>query len=353
MAAATLALAGCPPAKPEVALPPASGAIAAEVLGTVAARDPRELLVDGDRLYVGDGDGLAVFDVGDPAAPALLGRALARPVDALAVAGARAYTIDIGGSGLLAELDVGGGAPMLLREVASPTFTFGGLAARPGLVWHAVGSSPPSRLYRDVGGAPCDAPDRERGAMDVWLTARWAFETVHFDDLAGDGLDGNGAYGLVSFAVDDAGAGCPRARAADTFFFATHARNRSRFERGSASDLQVAAIDDGATLYVTGEQQVRRLAVAADGALREEAALDLPEALSVAADVDDRARPVIAVGTGALQLVDDEGGRLELAATVAPPGVIRAVAFAGDGGHLYAASDEAGVVIVRYRRVAR
>jgi hypothetical protein len=350
--------AGCPPDKPTVELPPISGALTAELVGTLGGpdgpRDPRALVVVGTTLYVADVDGLHLFDLADPAAPVRLGRALDRNLHDVAVTGDRAYVLDINGTHRVTELDVGDPrAPSVTREVTSKTLVFGGLAARPGLLWHAVGSNPPSQLFHDLGEPPCDAPDRERGAMDIWLGDGVAYETIHFDDFAGDGLDGNGGYGLVSFVVEPRTGACPRVTPADILFFDTHARNRSRHERRWASDLQVAIARGGDLLFVTGEQRLRSVTVGAGASLSELGALPLPEALAVAVDEVDAAFPVVAVTNGDLLLIDArDPAALELAAVVETGGVTRAVVMAGDGRHLYASIEDAGIAIVRFEEAA-
>ncbi len=350
------ALAGCPPTKPVVELPPVTGALTTTVVGALAGaggpRDPRALVVAAGTLYVGDVDGLFIYDLGDPAAPTLRARILDRRVDDVAVLGDRAYTIDVDGSHLLAELDVADpGAPRVIGERESQTLIFGGLAARPGLLWHAVGSNPPSRLYLD-GDRTCRAPDRERGAMDIWLDERWAYETVHFDDFAGDGLDGNGAFGLVTFAIDPSPSGCPRITPADILYFDDHDQNRSALERRGASDLQVGIEPGSDRIFVTGEQRLRSVAVGADGRMTELGALPLPDALAVAVDGTVPGQPVAAVSNGDVLLVDARSPTaLALGSVVETLGDSRALAFAGDGRHLYAASEDAGVIIIRYQRV--
>jgi hypothetical protein len=347
--------AGCPPGKPDVALPPASGALELEVLASLGPAeglaDVRALALAGPLLLVGDQEGLFLFDVADPEAPVALGSLTDRPVDDVVVSGQLAFTIDISGSHRLRALDlVDPRAPSVRAETESVTLTFGGLAVGDGLLWHAVGSNPPSRLYRDPAGlgASCTGPDRERGAMDVWLHGDLAFESIHFDDFAGDDLDGNGAYGIAVWRVAR-GSGCPSIELADVLFADTHARNRSAFERSSASDLQVWFDASARRLYATGEQRVRSLEVAPDGRLTELDALDLPEALSVAGDPTGPSGTALAVTNGDLLLVDAaRPDRLELAAVLETPGVTRAVIAAGDGAHFFAGDSERGVLVVRY-----
>lgn len=350
---AVLACAGCPPPNVETELPALSGALTAEIVSTLGGpggpRDPRALVVVGTVLYVADVDGLFVYDVAVPAAPTLLATVAGR-VDDIAVDGNRAYTIQISGTHRLTEIDVSTpAAPQVLREVASRTLVFGGIAARSGLIWHAVGANPPSRVFRDLGSEHCDAPDRERGAMDIWLGDGLAFETIHFDDFAGDGLDGNGAYGLASFVIENSPGRCPSVTLGAVLFFETHAKNRSQFERGSQSDLQAALHPGGGLIYVTGEQRLRSVAVDAEGRMTELDALPIPDVLAVAVDASRANREVIAVGNGDLVLVDArDPAALEAAVIVPSSGITRAVAFATDGRHVVATNGAEGLVIVRY-----
>ncbi len=340
--------AGCPPDKPVVELPPPSGALRAErvALSLVPApRDIRVLRVDGQRLFVGDAGGLWIYDVTDPASPLLLGRVDGSPVDDLAVVGSTVLLLEIAASAPLRAFDIANPAsPRATAEVAATTLTFGGIAAREDLVWHAVGSNPPSTLFTAPDLARgCDGPDAERGAIGVWMDDRFAYETVHFDDYAGDGLDGNGAYGVVSFRIDQAG-GCPQATPLDIFFFDTHSLNRSQFERSSAGDLQLAFLDSD--VFATGEQQVRRLAVDGAGRFTERAAVPVPDALQVTVDAAGPCGAVVAVGNGDVVLIC-AGDELEVAAAVTTPGVTRELAAVGDGRHLFV-DDDAGLTLIRY-----
>lgn len=349
MAVALLACAGCPPDKPAVELPAPSGAVRAVLLPlelVPGPRDVRTLRVESERLYVGDADGLWIYGITDPASPVLLGRVAGPPVDDLAVVGSRVILLEIAASAPLRAVDLADpGSPQLTAEVPATTLTFGGIAARSDVVWHAVGSNPPSTLFTGPDLATgCDGPDAERGAVGVWLDDRFAYETVHFDDYAGDGLDGNGAYGLVSYRLGRDGA-CPEATPADIFFFDTHSRNRSQFERSSAGDLQLAFLDD--TVFATGEQQVRRLDVDASGRFSERGAVPIPDALQVTVDAAGPCGPVLGVANGDVVLVC-AAGELEVAALVVTPGITREVAAAGDGRHLFAADEITGLAVIRY-----
>lgn len=346
---------GCPPAKPEVALPPASGALELEVVAELGAAeglaDVRALALAGTILLVGDAEGLFLFEVGDPAAPQPLGSLRDRPVDDVVASGTLAFTIDINGSHILRALDLSDPRePRTAAETEAVSLIFGGLAIDDGLLWHAVGSNPPSRLYRDPASlsSTCTGPDRERGAMDVWLHGDLAFESVHFDDFAGDELDGNGAFGIVVWRVERV-TDCPDIELADILYADTHAQNRSAFERSSASDLQVWFDASRSGLYATGEQRLRSLEVASDGQLSELDALELPEALGVSGDPNGPAGTVVAVTNGDLLLVDArQPAALELAAVLETPGIARAALAAGDGAHFFLGDSDSGVLVVRY-----
>ncbi len=343
-----LVCAGCPPEKPVVELPAPSGALRAERVTLSldpAPRDIRVLRIDGRHLFVGDSGGLWIYDVTEPASPRLLGRVAGAPVDDLAVLGTTVILLEIAAAAPLRAFDIAVPAsPRATAEIAATTLTFGGIAARQDLVWHAVGSNPPSTLFTGPDLARgCDGPDVERGAIGVWMDDRFAYETVHFDDYAGDGLDGNGAYGVVSYRIDQAGE-CPRVTPIDIFFFDTHSRNRSQFERSSAGDLQLAFLDG--ELFATGEQQVRRLAVDGAGRFTERAAVPVPDAIQVTVDATGPCGAVVAVGNGDVVLIcADED--LEVAAVVTTPGVTRELAAVGDGRHLFV-DDDAGLSLIRY-----
>ena len=355
MVAVLVPAAGCPPAKPDVALPPLSGSLELEVVAALGPAeglsDVRALALTGTVLLVGDAEGLFLFDVADPTGPQSLASMRDRPVDEVTASGPTAFTIDVAGSHVLRAVDLSDpAAPRTAAEVDAVTLIFGGLAVDDGLLWHAVGSNPPSRLHHDLGdlSRSCDAPDRERGAMDIWLHGDLAFEAIHFDDFAGDELDGNGAFGIAVCRVERGG-DCPDIELADVLYADTHDQNRSAFERASASDLQVWFDGTSSRLYATGEQRLRSLEVASDGQLSELDALDLPEALGVAGDPAGPAGTAVAVTNGDLLLVDaGQPDALELAAILETPGVTRAILAAGDGAHFFAGDSEGGVLVVRY-----
>lgn len=350
-------LAGCVvEPRPVVPLPTPDGSLRAEIVARLGAetglRDVRNLMVSGETLLVADAGGLFVFGLTDPGAPVLLSKVAPGPVDKVAARDGRAYTIDVAGSDRLRAFDISAPtAPVETASLPAITRTFGGLAARPGLLWHAVGSSPPSRIYFGDPidrSASCAAPDRERGAMDVWLAGDRAFQSVHFDDYAGDGFDGNGGFGLAILDIDSDGGTCPRVSVADVVLAPTHSLNRSRHERPSNSDLQVDYDADRSVLYMTGEQRLRLLAIDAGGHAAEMARLDLPEVLDVAIRPEGGGA-VAGLANGDFLLVD---ARLpdhpSLSAVVATSGIARSVAASGTSPHFYVGDSEGGVLVVRY-----
>jgi hypothetical protein len=347
---------GCSaPPKPEVFLPSVDSDLQAELVAQISAEDGmgdvRFLTVDGTLLYVAASGGLFIYDVQDPEAPTLLGQDPYGHADRVAVVGDRAYTIDVSGSDLLRVFDVRDPtAPTLVHEQEAISRIFSGLAGAPGMLWHAVGSNPPSQIYRtDDLSLSCSAPDQERGAMDISLVGDLAFVSVHFDDFAGDKLDGNGAFGIALFEVEQKASGCPKISPLEIIIAPTHFNNRSEFERGSSSDLQVAYDPESRALFMTGEQRVRRFVLDEDFQAEEVAYLDLPEVLDVAIDTSSSDGPVLGLANGDFLLVDArEDEALHFAGQIETPGIARGVAAAGDGAHFFVADSEGGIAVIRY-----
>jgi hypothetical protein len=138
-------LAGCPPGKPTVDLPTPTGALRASLAPVLdGPEDIRVLEVAGDRLYAGDVRGLVIYSIADPARPVELGR-ISGTVDDIAIVDRVAILLAVDGNARLRSFDVTDAtAPLLIADSPGTTLTFGGVAARVDLVWHAVGSNPPS-----------------------------------------------------------------------------------------------------------------------------------------------------------------------------------------------------------------
>lgn len=350
--AVVVALGGCPGVepKPDVSLPPVDSTLGGvEVARIDDVGDVRGLAVDGAFLYVAHDGGLSIYDVQDPASPVAVTTVDTGRVDAVAIADGRAYTIDIGASHTLSVVDVSTPASAEVVDSAHAiSLTFGGIAAQPGLLWHAVGSNPPSQLYYDLDElSACDAPDRERGAMDAHLAGDRAFATTHFDDYAGDGFDGNGAFGLSVFAVEARDGACPGVELTDIVFFDTHAKNRSEYERSSNSDLQVDYDVDAQLLYVTGEQRLRVLDVDAQGLATELDTIDIPEVLDVSISPTGGGAAIAGLANGDFQIIDARTPAvLRYAGAVETPGIARVVAAVAGTGYFFVGDSDAGVAVV-------
>ena len=185
--------------------------------------------------------------------------------------------------------------------------------------------------------------------MEVSIVGDLAFVSVHFDDFAGDSLDGNGAFGIAIFEIEEQTSGCPIITPAEIILSPTHFRNRSEFERSSSSDLQVAYDPDRRALFMTGEQRVRRFKLNEDLQAEEQTHLELPEVLDVAVDTSGSDGPVLGLANGDFLLVDArEDGALHFAGLVETPGVARVVAAAGDGAHFFVGDSEGGIAVIRY-----
>ena len=348
-------LAGCPSVepKPDVSYPLIESGLGGVEVARIAGPeigDVRDLAVDGATLYVAHDGGLVLYDVTDPASPVVVSTLAMGRVDAIAVNEGRVYAIDIGGTHTLSVIDVSDpGSAAIIDSTRAVSLTFGGIAAGPGLLWHAVGSNPPSQLYYDLDElSACDAPDRERGAMAAWLEGDRAFATTHFDDFSGDGFDGNGAFGLSIFEIDQRDGECPGVELTDIVFFDTHAKNRSEHERSSNSDLQAAYDAPSQLLYLTGEQRLRVLDIDGAGHARELDALDMPEVIDVAIAPMFGGGAIVGLANGDFQIVDARAPAvLRYAGGVATPGTARVVAASVDGTHFFVGDSDAGVAIIR------
>ena len=341
---------GClPPAKESVELPPSTSDLEAELVTSIATDliDVRNLVVKGDRLYVADASGLHIFDITDRAQPSALGTISDGPVNSVAILDDRAYLIEINDDRLREWNISNPSSPVAITDVFSLTRTFGALAARDGLVWHAVGSSPPSRLYYrqplDIDAA-CLGADNERGAMGVWLFDGLTVLAIHFDDFAGDDFDGRGGYGFAITNVGPTTDGCPDLDVRDVVLIPSHANNRSEFEAGSNSDLQASYDPGRRTLVLTGGQRLRKMTISPRGEAQDVQTLLFPEILDASIDSSG----VVVVANGDVGIVDGRLGGLEFSQLVTTPGTARAVAVAGDRRHVYVADGEAGLAVIVY-----
>ncbi len=356
IALVTMLVIGCTPTpgKPDVQLPPvqSNDYQAQSVLTFFAGRNVRELEVVGTTLYVGHDLGLALFDIASPANPLLLSELSLHRADSIATDGQTLYAIDISGTNALSTIDVSAPTtPELIASDDATTLTFGGLALNDDLLWRAVGSNPPSQVYqRQAPLTSCNAPDKERGVMDVWLTPHWGFASVHFDDYAGDGLDGNGSYGMVAYRLTTTN-DCPTLESTDIFFFDTHAKNRSTYERSSNSDLQFASLANLDRIYLSGEQTLRSLSFDQDsGTFGLLAELPIPELLDVDVAVTSEGDELLGLANGNFQLVDAANhASLLYVQEVSTSDVSRLVRDARDGRHFYIAGDD-GITIIEYEK---
>ncbi len=353
-AALLVCLAACVDPKPTVPMPEVRSnlrpALVASVPPEAGPSDARTLTLAAGRLYIADGTGLYIVDASNPTAPTVLGALRGAAIDRVAVRDGTAFAIAAGAK-KLRVIDVSSPAsPRLASEVDSPSLIFSGIDARPGLVWHATGGVPPSRLFYGPtvdARASCSAPDRERGAMDVWLRGDRAIVSIHYDDFAGDGIDGNGAFGWLLFAIEGKSA-CPRVVLTDKIFADTHAANRSAFERSANSDLQADYDPASGRLYLTGEQRLRILDVDGSGRASELGRIDLPDALDVAVDTTFAGGHVAGLANGAFLVVDARNPRdPRFGGALDTPGTARAVVAAGDGAHFFVGDSEGGVAVVR------
>lgn len=351
-------LTGCSEAKPAVELPTIEPGYRVEPVGSLADSliDVGYLATSGELLLVADESGLHIYDITDPGRPSFVAALTDVPVHRVRPVGDVAYIIDVDGDNRLRTVDLSDPrAPAVIAEVYSPTARFGGLDAQPGLIWHAVGQIPPSRLYYGDSvddGRVCHAPDRERGTMDAWLFDDLAVVSIHFDDFAGDSLDGGGAFGFALYRLGGPASDCPELTLGDIVFISGHDKNRSAFEQPQNSDLQAAFDAAERTLYITGEQTLASFAVDTSARVDALGTLAIPELIDVELDTScAECGPLALVTNGDFGLVDASSpDALRLVGYVETAGISRSAAPAGDGRHVYIADGERGVAIVRYEK---
>jgi hypothetical protein len=185
--------------------------------------------------------------------------------------------------------------------------------------------------------------------MELNMVDGLAFASTHFDDFSGDGLDGNGTFGVAIFEVESQASGCPRITPREVIVSPTHFLNRSAYERGASSDLQTTYDPESRSLFMTGEQRVRLFELSNDHRATELADLDLPEVVDVALDLSFAGGRVLGLANGNFLLVEaSTGDELSFAGEVETPGNARVVAPAGDGRHFFVGDSKGGIAVIEY-----